>query len=214
MKAISRARYGESIPLYERALALVPDTAEAKAELADMVIQRVRSGMSPSPAADIARAEGLVDQALAASPRSPIVHVARAQVLRLGRNRCREAIAEYEEFRAFNPYATSELNGLRQCKLYTGAPEEAISALEQAIRLRPLDQQIGVLYFQMERVHLLQSRVDEAIYWLEKARSAMPEPVFVHAFLAAAYGLKGDAEHAALELEEARRLGGKGSLPA
>jgi hypothetical protein len=48
MKAISRARYAESIPLYERALALVPDSANAKAELADMLIQRVGSVMSPS----------------------------------------------------------------------------------------------------------------------------------------------------------------------
>ena len=104
------------------------------------------------------------------------------------------------------------LNGFGHCKLFTGAPEGAIAALEQAIRISPRDQQIGLLYFQMGRVHLLQSRVDEAIYWLEKARSAMPEPVYVHAFLASAYGLKGDTEHAAVELEEARRLGGKDSL--
>ena len=60
MKAISRARYGESIPLYERALELAPDYVEAQAGLANTLIQRVGSGMSASPAADIARAEGLV----------------------------------------------------------------------------------------------------------------------------------------------------------
>ena len=61
-------------------------------------------------------------------------------------------------------------------------------------------------------MHLLQSRTDEAILWLEKARSANPESPFVHASLASAYGLKGETERAAAELAEARRLSGEGSL--
>jgi TolB-like protein/DNA-binding winged helix-turn-helix (wHTH) protein/Tfp pilus assembly protein PilF len=208
MKAISRVRYAEAIPLFERALALAPHAPEAQAGLANMLAQRVGSGMSASPAADIARAEGLVEQALATSPRSPVAHLAKAQVLRLGRNRCREAIPEYEAASALNPIGWL-VNGLGQCKLFTGAPEEAISALQQAIRLSPRDQQIGLVYWQLGRVYLLQSCVDEAIYWLEKGRSAMPEPVGVHAYLASAYGLKGDTERAAAELAEARRLGGE-----
>jgi tetratricopeptide (TPR) repeat protein len=77
---------------------------------------------------------------------------------------------------------------------------------EQAIRLSPRDPQIGLRYWQIGRIHLLQSRIDEAILWLEKARSAMPELVYIHAALASAYGLKGDSERAAAELAEARRL--------
>ena len=57
-------------------------------------------------------------------------------------------------------------------------------------------------------MHLLQSRTDEAIVWLEKARSANPEHPIVHAFLASAYALKGETERAAAELAEARRLSG------
>jgi tetratricopeptide (TPR) repeat protein len=78
--------------------------------------------------------------------------------------------------------------------------------LEQAIRLSPRDPQIGLRYWQIGRIHLLQSRIDEAILWLEKARSAMPELVYMHAALASAYGLEGDTERAAAELAEARRL--------
>ena len=55
-------------------------------------------------------------------------------------------------------------------------------------------------------MHLLQSRPDEAILSLEKARSAVPKSPFVHALLAGAHGLKGDIECAAAELTEARRL--------
>jgi predicted Zn-dependent protease len=60
-------------------------------------------------------------------------------------------------------------------------------------------------------VHLLQSRADEAITWLEKARSASPEYSFVRVFLASAYGLNGETKEANSELAAARRLSGNGS---
>jgi hypothetical protein len=55
-------------------------------------------------------------------------------------------------------------------------------------------------------VHLLQSRIDEAITWFGKGRSVMPEVPNIRGRLAAAYALKGEAERATAELAEARRL--------
>jgi hypothetical protein len=55
-------------------------------------------------------------------------------------------------------------------------------------------------------VHLLQSRIDDAILWLERARRAnmrLPGP---HAWLASAYALQHDLPRAATELSDARRL--------
>jgi predicted Zn-dependent protease len=60
-------------------------------------------------------------------------------------------------------------------------------------------------------VHLLQSRTDEAILWLEKGRSASPALPFVYIWLASAYALKGATERASAELAEARRLSCEGS---
>jgi predicted Zn-dependent protease len=57
-------------------------------------------------------------------------------------------------------------------------------------------------------VHLIQSRIDQAIVWLEKARSANSEHPSFHAHLASAYDLKGHTKRAAAELAEARRLSG------
>jgi len=54
-------------------------------------------------------------------------------------------------------------------------------------------------------VHLMQSRIDEAIPWLEKSRSARPEDPSADWFLAAAYGLKGDEQLAHARLAEAIR---------
>jgi predicted Zn-dependent protease len=61
---------------------------------------------------------------------------------------------------------------------------------------------------------LVQSRIEEAIVWLEKARSANPTLAFVHRWLASAYALVGDTERAAAEIAEARRLNGNGSPPS
>jgi len=55
-------------------------------------------------------------------------------------------------------------------------------------------------------VHLLQSRTDEAIVWLEKARSANAGLWVVPGYLASAYALTGETERATAELAEARGL--------
>ena len=123
-------------------------------------------------------------------------------------NRCEEAIPEYETVIASNRNAVGALGNIGQCKFFTGSIEEVIPLVEQAIRLSPRDPYIDVWYLQIGRVHLLQSRTDEAILWLEKARSANPAHPPTHAFLASAYALKGESERAAAELAEARRLSG------
>ena len=72
--------------------------------------------------------------------------------------------------------------------------------------ISPRDPVITSWYSTIGRVHLLQSRVDEAILWFEKSRSANPGRAQVHAALASAFGLKGESKRAAAELAEARRL--------
>jgi hypothetical protein len=65
---------------------------------------------------------------------------------------------------------------------------------------------LGFWYQTIGIVHLLQSRTDEAIVWLEKARSHSPALSSVHAQLASAYALDGETKRAAAELAGARRL--------
>jgi len=84
--------------------------------------------------------------------------------------------------------------------------EEAIPAQQLAIRLSPRDPQIWLYYFWIGQVNLLQSRLDEAILWFERAHTANPDQPFPHAYLASAFGLKGDSRRAADELAQARKL--------
>jgi adenylate cyclase len=207
LRPASRENYAEQISLFERALALDPQSVEGQSRLAITLAGRVTNGVTESAAADLARAEGLVDQALAASPRYAFAHQTKATVLR-AQNRCEEAIPEYETALALNRNMVYAIIGLGWCKVYAGSLDEAIPLAEQAIRLSPRDPGIGWWYGQIGIVHLLQSRTDEAIVWLERARTAIPAVPAHHSRLASAYALKGDIERAATELAEARRLAG------
>ena len=198
-------KYIDAISLFERALALDPRSVEAQSRLAIELTARVLDQMSASPAAHIARAEGLVGQALKAAPRSPLAHFAKGQVLRVQR-RYAEAIPEYEAAITFNRNWVHALGPLAECKLFAGSIDETIPLVERAIRLSPRDPFIAIWYFRIGRVHLLQSRTDEAIVWLEKARGANAELPYVHSDLASAYALRGEAERSAVELAESRRL--------
>jgi TolB-like protein/Tfp pilus assembly protein PilF len=206
-KPASRENFAEQISLFEHALALDPQSFEGQSRLAIALAGRVLNGVTDSAAADLARAEGLVGQALAASPRYAYAHHTKATVLR-ALNRCEEAIPEYETALALNRNMAYALIGLGWCKVYAGSLDEAIPLVEQAIRLSPREPGIGLWDFQIGTVRLLQSRTDEAIVWLEKARTAIPAVPAHHSRLASAYALRGEIERATAELAEARRLAG------
>jgi adenylate cyclase len=200
-----RKNFAEMISLFERASALDPRSVEATSYLALALLGRVLNGMSDSAAADVERAEGLVSEALEAAPRYPHAHLAKGFLLR-AQNRVEEAIPEYEIAVASNRNWLLAISTLGWCKFLTGSLEDAIPLHEQAVRLSPRDNLIGAWYGRIGMIHLLQSRTDEAIPWLEKARNANPLHPQPHPWLAAACALKGETERAAAELAEARRL--------
>jgi adenylate cyclase len=171
------------------------------------LISRVLDNMTTSRVADLERAEELSLQALAASPRSPLARHGKGQ-LRRAQRRLEEAIPEYETAVALDRNSAASMVYLAVCKFLTGSEGEAIPLIEHAIRLSPRDPIVGIWYNQIGWLHLVQSRIEEAIPWLERARSAVPAHPYPHAYLASAYALKGETERAAAALAEARRLSG------
>ena len=204
-KPIDRDNYAEAIGLLERALALDPHSADAQGWLADKLVGRALDEMTDTAAADISRAAELAAQALAGSSRSAFAHSAQGQALR-AQGRYKEAIAEYETASAINPGWPHLYGFLSSCKLWTGSIADTIPLVEQAIQISPRDPHVADWYSQIGRVHLLLSRTNDAIVWLERARSVNPQFPIVHAMLASAYALNGEIERAAAELAEARRL--------
>ena len=80
LKPDSRDRVAERIILFEHALTLDPTSVEAQILLANALVGRVLGGMTDSAAADLARAEGLIGGALAASPSSAYAHYVKGRV--------------------------------------------------------------------------------------------------------------------------------------
>jgi TolB-like protein/DNA-binding SARP family transcriptional activator len=207
LKPPSRENRTEAVLLFERALALDQESAAAQSWLAIALTARVLDSMAGMAAADIARGEDLAERALAALPRSSVAHFAKGQVLR-AQHRHEEAILEYETVIALNRNWAHAYSHLGWCRFMTGSIGELIPAQEQAIRLSPRDPQIGLFYSRIGCAHLLQSRLDEAIVWCERARNATPAHPQFRTFLAAANALKGDDDRATAELAEARSLVG------
>ena len=199
-----RDGHAEAISLFERGLALDPGSVEAKSRLAMAFTARVLDDVSESTGADLTRAEGLVRHALAASPHNPLAHYAKGLLLR-AQHQYAEAISEYEAAIAFNRNWASAYADLGWSKFLAGFVDEAAPPMERATDLSPRDPQIGNWDSRIGLVYLVQSRIDDAVLWLEKAREAAPELPWVHLRLAAAYGMNGDTTRAAIELSEAQR---------
>ena len=205
--------YGEAINAFEHALALDPQSIEAKGWLANALVGRVLDLHPSSSWSDLKRADTLASQALAASPGSTPAHLAKGQPLRV-EGRCDEAIPEFEMVIASNRNSSGALFALGECKLLTGLIDEVIPLEEQAIRLGPRDPYVFNRYLVIGKVHLLQSRIDETIVWLDRARIGNPGSPWPHVWLAAAYALNGQTDRAAAELAATRERLGEGSFPS
>ena len=121
-------RYGEKA--LEESEARADELAAADDYNAVAVWRRIK--------ADFQRAEALIGQALAASPRDWLPHYAKGALLRW-QGRCEEAILEYETAFELNPNWLNSLDQLAWCKMMTGSIDEAIPLEERAIRLSPHD---------------------------------------------------------------------------
>jgi TolB-like protein/class 3 adenylate cyclase/Tfp pilus assembly protein PilF len=211
-KPISPENYNEAIGYFEAALELDPQSVEAASWLATLLAVRALDELSDFPNVDLHRAKQLAAHALAAAPNIAMSHYAKAQVLR-AESRCAEAIPEYEAAISLDRSRAPAYAHIGWCRFLTGSVDGVIPYFEQAIRLSPHEPAIAPWYGRLGVVHLLQSHTDEAILWLEKARSENARLPFVHAWLAAAYALKGEDERARAELAEAQQLNeGYGTL--
>jgi TolB-like protein/class 3 adenylate cyclase/tetratricopeptide (TPR) repeat protein len=206
-KGLTRERFVEAIELFERALTVNPASIEARVLLALALIGRVFEQATETPAADIARTEALIKEVVAVSPRHPRANLIKGQLLR-AHHQYEQAIPEYEAAIALDRNSVQAIAALGLCRFFTGDLEEAIPAQEHAIRLSPRDTLLPNWYWRIGMVHLLQSRTDAAIPWLERARNANPQLAGPRAWLVSAYALKSDMAAAAAELAEARRLSG------
>jgi adenylate cyclase len=204
-KPVSRENYAAAVRLFSQALTSDPQSPDAKTWLAAVLAVRALDELSATPDEDLRRAGQLVDQALESDPNSALAHHVKGQVLR-AQGRCAEAIPEYQAAIALDRSRAPSYAHLGWCKFLTGEIEPAIADLEQAIRLSPYEPGIAAWQGRLGIIRLLQGDTDAAVDWLNKALSTNDRLPFLHAFLAAAYGLKGYTELAGAQLAVAQSL--------
>ena len=190
---------------FERALALDPESIEAKIGLAATITQILVEGWSNSFEEDQALAERLLYEVF---ERDAHHSMARAMMglLRRVQNRLGEAQAEVEAAIDLDRNNELALKQLGQILLFQGDPLAAIPHLEKAIRLNPRGPNLWSIQWPLGQCHLLLGHVDEAIELFRKASAASPRAYFVHLNLAGALGLRGDLDEARTALAEAIRL--------
>jgi len=87
-----------------------------------------------------------------------------------------------------------------------GQPETALPHIEKAILLVPRNQSMYAHYAALGQGHLLLGHTDQAVDFLRKARAANSRVYYVHLFLAAALGLRGDVDEAKAALADMLKL--------
>jgi tetratricopeptide (TPR) repeat protein len=87
-----------------------------------------------------------------------------------------------------------------------GQPEEAIPPIRKALRLNPRDPNAGNLYQTLGMCHLLLNDPEQAIEFLTRGRALNPHGFYVHLWLAAALGLRGDIDEGRAALAESLAL--------
>jgi len=147
-RAVSKDNLRAAAEMYERALQLDEHLPAALTGLADVLSERVLDQWSDAREDDLRRAEDLVSRALAVDPNYFPAHFAKGQILRAQRH-YEEAIVEYETVVALYPMAVSARSQLARAKIFIGEPAEAIPLLKQAMRISPLDHNIGFMQYRL-----------------------------------------------------------------
>jgi class 3 adenylate cyclase/TolB-like protein/Tfp pilus assembly protein PilF len=198
----STAAFGEATALFERALALDPQNLPAVTGLANALAAHT---ILTHDAGDAARAEKLIDTALALQPDNSTAHRTKGLILGFVKHEMRPAIAEAERAIALDP---NDADAHAEAGLWKGSlghVEDGISGVETALRLSPRDRDVPIWQYYMCALHDYLQHWEQAIEWCEKSRAGWPDNFSTYVHLAAAHALAGrdkEAKDAAAQLQK------------
>jgi TolB-like protein/DNA-binding winged helix-turn-helix (wHTH) protein/Tfp pilus assembly protein PilF len=204
-RPFSPATRQEALRAFERALEIDPRLVDAKIGVATILASNIGVGSSRFPQQDGARAEQLVLEAIEQNANSSLAHGVLGTLRRI-QNRPDEARIEFETAVALDRNNAHALLGLGQALMFLGRPADGIPAIENSLRLDPLDPNIAFGHWSLGSCHLLLGHVDKAADLLRRARVENPRVYFFQIYLAGALGLRGDIDEARAALTEAIRL--------
>jgi adenylate cyclase len=180
---------------YEQALDMDPGSAEARIGISAMLITNILEGWSQSAWEDMARAEPLLIDVLRRDSDNPEAHIYMG-VLRRLQGRLSDARIELEIAIALRPNNTMAIGQFGITLAFLGQPEAAIPQIEKCLRLDPRGGIVPITLAHLGLCKLLLGHIEDAIICLRKARAGNDRLYYVHMFLAAALGLRGELDEA------------------
>jgi adenylate cyclase len=190
---------------FEQALAIDPQSIDAKVYLAATLVVTLLDGWSRSPLQDQTKAEQLLLEALEQDSNLAKAHFGMG-VLRRIQGELTEAQIELERAIALDRNYGHAAYQLGLVLAFRGQPEAAIPYVERAIRLSPQDPNLSVFLAVLGACHLLLSHADLAIDLLRRGRTANPRYWYIHFWLAGALGFGGDLHEGRTVLAKAIEL--------
>jgi adenylate cyclase len=190
---------------FEQALAIDPQSYDAKLGIAGALVVNLSNGTSEDAKTAEARAEALLNELLARDSNRSQLHTTLA-LLRRMQNRLPQSRIEWERAIELDQNNAIAYGQLGVTLIYLGDPAAAIPLEEKRIRLNPNDPNIALAYWSMGLAHLLLGQADQAVDWLTKACAANPRVYYFYLDLAAAFALRGHLQEARAALAESLKL--------
>src|SRR5262249_54412102 len=190
----SAATMADARALFEQALKLEPNHADALAGIASTLVFEFLNGY-PETDDGLDRAELLLDAALRIYSRHLMSLKAKAALHR-AQGRFEDAILAAQAIIMENPGEPWAYKEIGLSTLYLGRPEQALDWFAKAERIGPRDPARWTWLDSRGHALVLLGRDEEAVRALIAALDANPKNHFTHAFLAAAYALLGRSEEA------------------
>ena len=201
----------EARDLFEQALTLDPNNADALAGAARIDAVEAAFGSSDKSADLYARAMQRTDQALLLDPSQARAHFTKALLIMFKARSndtasANEIIAEAEASLRANPSFPWGYWPMAVGEMLLGHYEQSISELQQAMRISPRDPNIGIWHMEIGRSLLALTRYDAAIQEGLKAINSGYRTAESYACLAAFYAAANRMPEATAAMAEAMKL--------
>jgi adenylate cyclase len=216
-QTLAKAPSYEARDLFEQALNLDPANADALAGAARIDALDYSQGWSDQSVDLYARAMQRVNQALLLNPDQATAHFTKARLIMYKTKpndaaSANEIIAEAEATLRADPSFAQAYHPMAVGEMLLGRYEQAISHLEQAMRISPRDSFVGLWHMEMGRAFLGLRRTDAAVQEGLKAIDSGYRQPLSYAALAAFYGAADKIPEAKAALVEAMKLNPKLSV--
>jgi adenylate cyclase len=194
-----------AVALLQRAIQIDPDYALAKALLGDVYAWRCAAGWGDQEV-ERASAVKLAREAIASNWDDPDTLRYAAHAISYFAREHEVALSTLDRALRLNPNGAQVLMIAGWVHLHASDPEPAFDCFERAMRLSPVDQEMGSMLWGTGVAHLMLGHNDEALASIQAATRAMPNYPTIHRALAFALVRVGRVDEARQAMSQALQL--------